>query len=535
MAIKRESEEYLNRFLALKNNFEVSPEVLSFELMTRPVDDNLDLGCRDIGVSTAYQCYSPGVTGLKLRLDEKAQSTADDTIDGGHHTTRMHTYYTWKLKVTRNVIQGFFNEGEYYNASQQSQRYALVTERNYLVPTGLSEEQRGLFLETADMANRAYFELLEKLKPKVVERLKGIDMFRGEGENRVSQRQNKAGKIGQEVARYVLPIDQFSVMDYTINELQLLRLFRASMLPNVSNEAKYIVAKMIEMVAQKDSQILEDLRKPVEIDDNFSEGVEFIGQLKEMFDKKLDGGRTKLIGFDLNSRDNLIFSGRMSMGALSVRLTDEEVLKRIMDPSENRLLGDVFETGLVDPITRTLKTVHLTYADKLSHTADSQRQRQRTTPGATPPLVTQFDGTVDCAVPMLIEQDPELKEWYEKKLESIVKNVNKCIKKGISREIAISLLPNSYNLRLVETGDLLSFFHRRKSRLCFNAQEEIFQIDREQTLQTIAVFPETRQLFQAPCGIRKVSGETPYCPESSRFCGQRVWTLDNVSDYQRIY
>jgi thymidylate synthase ThyX len=114
-----------------------------------------------------------------------------------------------------------------------------------------------------------------------------------------------------------------------------------------------------------------------------------------------------------------------------------------------------------------------------------------------------FDGEVDCFQPMVVRENQQLLDFFNETVTAEVENVNKCLDAGISRKDAVSLIPNSYNIRLIETGDGLDYIHRRKLRLCSNAQEEIFFMDLEQTQQTLEVFPEMKNVLMAPCGLRK--------------------------------
>src|SRR5258708_2819207 len=184
---------------------------------------------------------------------------------------------------------------------------------------------------------------------------------------------------------------------------------------------------------------------------------------------------------------------------------------------------------MFDPLTSCLRQVSATFVTRLSHTAESQRQRQRRTPGAVP--VVNYDGTPDYMTPLVINENPELKTKYDEIMTNIYGNIEKCIVAGIPREVAIKLLPNAHMIRIVETGDLFDWLHRFKQRLCFLAQEEICFISIEQVEQLLEVIPDAEKMFQAPCGVAHVAG-TGKCPEGDRWCGKPVWKW-NIKRYKK--
>ena len=522
---------YLNECLALEKKFEVSPRLISLELASQSTDEFLGVGVRDIASTTAFQCYAKGVTAMKPRLEENAQKTLDSTLEAGHHTTRMHASFTWKMMVSRDVVHDFFHNFPYYNTSQQSQRYVEVKSGNFLVPSGLDSKQRELFLNSARFANDKYFEMLPLLTPEIEKRMRKI--YPESSWNNPERRgdlNEKIKKLSQEVARYVLPINQFTTLDYTLNELQLIRLYRASLLPNVSNEARYMVAKMIEAVSVRDPQILEELQVPLEDEREYGVSDQFIQEGKKEFDAMLGDRKSMLLSFDPQTRGVVAMAVRNVLGVPKEQMSDKDALSRLMDPTKNKLLADVFDSGINDPLTQCLRLINFNNAVRLSHAGDSQRQRHRTIPGVTPPMESIFDGEVDCFQPMVVRENQQLLDFFIETVVMEIENVNKCLEAGIPRRDAISLIPNSHNIRLIETGDGLDYLHRRKLRLCNNAQEEIFFMDLEQTQQTLVVFPEMVNMLMAPCALRKKIGKTPYCPEGERFCGQAMWNVE-INDY----
>ncbi|MCX6726792.1 MAG: FAD-dependent thymidylate synthase, partial [Candidatus Shapirobacteria bacterium] len=345
--------------------------------------------------------------------------------------------------------------------------------------------------------------------------------------------EEKAVKLAQEIARYLLPVNQFSVMDHTLNELQLLRSFRGSAQENVRDETRYLLAKMIEKITEGDKSILEELREPVISARGYGTSQQYISENKAEFDDSLGGRTSKLELFDPRSREVVARAIRNVLGVSKSQMSDHEALMRAMDPAQNGLLADVFETGINDPLTQCLQLFNFQFATVLSHSGHSQGQRHRGVSGAVPPIESMFDGTADYFVPMIVKEDPKLFEWYQKKSEQIFYNVNRCLESGMPKKAALMLIPNSFNIRFFETGNLspTSLFHKDKLRLCLNAQEEIFFSVLDQVEQTIAVLPEARVMLLAPCGVRTAALIRPRCPEGKRWCGQQIWG-EPIEDYR---
>ncbi|OYW01202.1 MAG: hypothetical protein B7Z61_12715 [Acidobacteria bacterium 37-71-11] len=104
---------------------------------------------------------------------------------------------------------------------------------------------------------------------------------------------------------------------------------------------------------------------------------------------------------------------------------------------------------------------------------------------------------------------------------------------GGTAEAAHYLLPNALAIRLVESSDLLNLHHKHRMRLCYNAQEEIWQACLDEALQIRKAEPAIGRWLLPPCAVRQRAGRKPFCPEGDRFCGIAVWRLE-PRDYRRI-
>jgi hypothetical protein len=75
--------------------------------------------------------------------------------------------------------------------------------------------------------------------------------------------------------------------------------------------------------------------------------------------------------------------------------------------------------------------------------------------------------------------------------------------------------------------------HKWRTRLCLNAQEEIWRISLQEVSQLAEKHPLIAKFIAAPCSGRRASGKTPFCPEGERYCGVTVWEQP-LENYKRV-
>ncbi|HET6343369.1 MAG TPA: FAD-dependent thymidylate synthase, partial [Myxococcota bacterium] len=177
---------------------------------------------------------------------------------------------------------------------------------------------------------------------------------------------------------------------------------------------------------------------------------------------------------------------------------------------------------------------HYTFQKKLSHSADSQDQRHRLTPGSRPILHTHYvGGAPDVVVPELMRQTPEAHSRFMETMEETWAAIDALLDDGVAPQLAMYLLPNAFPVRFEESGDLAALHHKWTSRLCYNAQDEIWEASIQEVQAVREVHPRIGRWLMPPCGLRRDAGVRPLCPEGKRFCGVPVWKLE-LSQYQRL-
>lgn len=511
--LKTSPIDVYHEYLALGEDFEVPPKV-RLELTTQSVGEDEDIDLNGISVSTAVQCYAPGDAKMTSRTKDWEKNVARNTLNAGHHTTRMHTYLTFRVEASRNVVHDVFHAYPYYNSEQQSQRYVEAREGFYIV-RNLPETQRGHFVDSANFMNQAYFEMLEPIRLEALRRLAIISPKAYSNEKNRKRLEDKAVKLSQEVARYVLPIGQKTKMFHTVSHLQLIRLFAAAESSQFSDEAKYTIAKMIEQVVERYPNFLEELPTQVAPSADIFEGGDNQQEMvRNMFGQIHQG--THLINHTYEPEVL-----RQMIGATG-NVEISEVLERLFNPRLNATVVDLFDTGIHHPYSSVLQQIYISFVTKLSHTANSQRQRHRTTLGTIPQISRDYNGA-DFITPMLVREDLAINEAYEQTMLQIYANYERALEMGIDSSTAQYLLPNAHALYVHEGGNLFNWSHRIRQRLCLLAQEEIFFITVEQAKAIVDVIPGIEQIMLAPCGLRRIAGQGPFCPEGDRYCGQPVY------------
>src|SRR5262249_45349454 len=151
--------------------------------------------------------------------------------------------------------------------------------------------------------------------------------------------------------------------------------------------------------------------------------------------------------------------------------------------------GETMNVLTLSKLSRALHHASYTFRKKLSHTADSQDQRHRMTPASRPILAAQVGSEPDYITPELARREPAAEELYRQSMERSWQAMVRLRQLGVAEEFAAYLLPNAVAVRFTESSDLLNLHHKLKSRLCYNAQEEIWRASLDEARQISAVEP----------------------------------------------
>ncbi len=498
----------------------------------------------DNSVATARTCYSSRVIYADdVRKDESTRQRRDSIAKSiylaGHHTTLQHATFQFVLeKVSRQCIWSFLHSHPFYNSEQVSQRYVSVAPENFTIPL-LNSEQKELYLSAVNMLMGAYVKLQELLTPVVELEYKRLFPHRNLTEKRW---QGAIKKRCQEVARYVLPVATHAHLYHTISGVTLLRYARLCRLYDAPAEQRVLAAKMVAAVEEKDPDFFKNAEDPLTLEETpehrFFNSQEAgpsrdPSRFCQEFDQSLGGLTSKLADYKVNGQKVMAGAVRSLLGLLQSEMTDAQAISWVMDPAKNSYLSETLNVTHHTKLSRAMAHPHFTFRKKISHTADSQDQRHRTTPGSRPVLARHFSRTPDYVLPKLIRSDASAQDYYESVMEDLWLRMEALLNSGAEMEATLYLLPNAFPIRFEESGSLLDFHHKWSHRLCYTAQEEIWQNCLEEVRQVREIAPEIAQYLYAPCTQRAAAGRKPFCPEGDRYCGVPVWT-QTLNQYERI-
>ncbi len=480
-----------------------------------------------------------GIDGDLLgKARERRDTLARSLYAAGHHTTYQHAHFLFVIEgVSRQFVWSFLHAHPFSNSEQVSQRYVGVEPDAVYVPV-LPPAAREPFASTVRAQHEAYRRLVELLSPIAEsELLRRFPTLRRHPRRLARETARKA----QEVARAVLPVATLTQLYHTISCLTLFRYRRLCRQHDVPEEARMVVEAMVAEALAHDPDLAVVLEEPIDLEATLEHrlflelhaGDPQPAAFRAEFDGALGGRTSLLLGEDSGNVERVATAVRTVLGLTRDRLADAEAVRLVLDPGSNRLLGEDLNLATLSKLSRCLHHAHYTFAKKLSHAADSQDQRHRMTPASRPLLKAVVDSQPDVVVPRLIEHAGG--EAISAFTEAVARAWDGAatVAAAAGREAALYLLPNALAVRFVESADLLNLHHKHKMRLCYNAQEEIWQASLDEALQITEREPEIGRWLLPPCAVRHAAGRTPYCPEGDRFCGIPVWRLQ-PKQYARI-
>lgn len=495
-------------------------------------------------IATARTCYSSKgiIEDSHIDLTQEPISRdlqiAKSIYEAGHHTTFQHAHFQFTLEnVSRQFVWSFLHSHPFYNSEQVSQRYVEVKPDNFTIPP-LTDKSLEIYKSVVNEQINAYKKIIEILLPVVSKEYYKI--FPGRKLNNKYTKDIK--RKAQEIARYILPIAIHTYLYHTVNGITLLRYYRTCEQYDVPFEQKLIVSKMVDelLKVEPNYKIVLDKIIPLEetpeysaIKQSFVNDPEMRKKFLSEFDKSLDGKVSKLVDYKLNNEKILAQSIREVLGLSESEMSDQIAIESLLNPTHNKFLGETLVITMHSKLMRAMYHPAYTFRKKLSHTADSQDQRHRMTPASRPVLQTHLTETPDYIIPKLIQLSNEAYKLYEETMQKIWDGINALRKMQVRDEYIIYLLPNAFPIRFTESSDLLNLHHKHIMRLCYNAQEEIWNASLEEAQQIAEINPTIGKYLLPPCSLRAESGTYPICPEGERFCGIKVWKLSK-SEYSRI-
>ncbi|MDP6125750.1 MAG: FAD-dependent thymidylate synthase, partial [Candidatus Latescibacteria bacterium] len=472
--------------------------------------------------------------GARTRRDQLARSI----FDAGHHTTLQHAHVQFAMdNVSRLFLWSFLHSHPFYNSEQVSQRYTKVDPSNVLIPA-LEGKPKRIYEKTVAMQMAGYESLSKKLIAPTEEQF--FARFPG---RRAKADRYRLGirRKAREVARYVLPLATFAYLYHTVSVVTLLRYWRLCNQEDTPSETQIVVGAMVEELLKIDPDFSTLIDDPLPIESTpefsfFQERPELYGGgVTAAFIAEFDGqfGENRhsvLVGSKPENEQLVASAVREVLGLPKASMNDEEAIAIALS---NPLHSDALNLSTLNKLTRSLFHASYTFRKRLSHAADAQDQRHRMTPASRPVLSAHLLGDPDYITPALVLLDTSARREFDDIMHRTWKAIADLKKEGVPNEWALYLLPNAATVRFTESADLLNLHHKHAMRLCYLAQEEIFQASVEEAQAVGRIDPNLGRYLLPPCGHRHGSTRTPYCPEGDRYCGVPVWNLD-LDDYERV-
>jgi len=478
----------------------------------------------DDAIAAARTCYADHVVDAEEVTPGQRRRIGPQTYEGGHHTVYQHATFEFSLSgISRQLVWCFLHAHPFYNTEQQSQRYVPLPEARAHVPAALQGEAREVYERAVADAWRAYAELAAQLQPQTRALL--AELRRGNSRRSAQRLHREAEKKSIETARYVLPIACHTAMVHTVSGITLHRLRRMAAACDAPTEARAVVDAMVREVSRRDpdffSRIGEEPLTPGEVVEAAAAAPAPADPAAlAAFDASLEGRRSRLVDWSARGPEVVADAVRGVLGRAD--LSDADALSLLLDPAHNRYRLDTLNVGVHSALMRTLNHAHYTFRKKLSHTADSQDQRHRMTPGSRPLMSRSVPDAPDVIEPALIAAAPQSRALFRESVEAAWAARARLQKLGVAPEFALYLLPNATALRFEESGNLLHLLHKWTMRTCLSAQREIYDASMDELAQVRALHPQLMRHVGPPCVVRN-GHIRPRCTEGRNFCGIPVW------------
>jgi len=464
------------------------------------VEDNYKHSPRNITVAAARECYSKRtITPEECQEWEMSDSLLKDLFIAGHTTTLEHWHITFALEgVSRHFIWRYLHGFPFYSTDQQSQRYVEMKRNSFYIPSNIKDDDKKEWEDYYETSYNKYQEFINKY----VQHFNDNDLLN-------KQTKKVENKKALEFARYVLPIGQVANMKYTINLVTLIRLigFLSSL---TKNEECYVEANEFANEMENILLNIEGKLKPL-----IELSKEEFSKTLESYDNIVTNYEEVFKRFNKDNATNLI-------SAENLKLKKFLNVKKISDFKMNPILQNF---DINEDFTSEIL---------VSHSCDSQNQRHRTSYGFRDKLENYYKFLNDkFYIPKMLDLDVNLKKEYVDFMNYMYEFFEKQAQK-YDFNTALYLLPNAHKVYFIEKNSMAYFPHKAQKRLCFNAQEEIFNMTKEMVLSISKIISLDEYNIKAPCHVNDKYNIKPCCPEGSRFCGVKVWKIENIEDLNRI-
>lgn len=401
----------------------------------------------------------------------------------GHHTTFQHFFLTFMIDgiSVGDITLGMHLASPFYNSNQRSGRYAS---KMFLEPN-FKKIESYITNYWPDLETGQKQEVMEYIKSSVGIYHKNIAQATETARKIIKEErpfipekslQISAPKVAQEQMRAFIPVIFPTSMDFTINITALSAMYRSAWSPAM----KSITKQMVDSVIEKFPELAFVFDKEQRADEW---SPEFLKSKNEI----LDGPKLKLL--NIEGEENFV-----------------NPYSEIMHPVD--LLH--FRPESMTNNIGTIKTEIV-----LSLATMGQEQRHRTLRRGAPSFTGDFYLPAiprECG----LEESAKtvLAEWLE-------------LSKKIPKTLAAVIAPYGATVIYTKEGSFNAIAHEQGKRLCFLAQEEIYnlgRIMREEIEKEKGKDCPLLSMLEPPCY------RDGKCAEGNRYCG-RDMKLRKTRDY----
>lgn len=431
----------------------------------------------------AKLCYNPTTPELG-----ELMNVENALFKTGHHTTFEHTYYTFTIEGVSvgDITLGFHLANSFYNTDQRSGRYCTdmfvnpdLTEIIRYIRTYWSEVADQQLWKIADYV-MACIETYNNYKDlAAVEAAKEIRKHRPHYPEKGLDLQ--AGKIAQEQMRALIPVIMPTAIDYTVNLTTVVALYKGAFTPVM----RAVTAMMADEVTKHDPRTrFMFQRDPMKSETNY--WTPSPAMLPPLLVKEPHCELLSVTGLD------------------DFDMPHEEKCHPV---DQLHFLPDMMGNS-IGGVTTQLTLSLMTMGQNQRHRTVHRSEPEFTGGFYIPPLLTRCKG--------LGTEYLALAERYH--------GLSKSLPPTLSAIIAPYGTMVTYKTR----GDFNALAHEHAKRLCWNAQEEVYNLSRQLREAIIAEYGKKSPLlaiFEPPCYRH---GK---CLEGSRCCGRVIKDRNSRANY----
>ncbi len=460
-----------------------------------------------------------------------------NTARGGHLTVFMNELIIFSLYgISRQLTTTFHYLLEYYNTSQSSDRYNYLGEKSedgrkprVSLPESLMKYKDKIKPYIINRWND-YQKLMKLFENYIFEKIKNSKNPKYDGMDDEKLRKI-AKKISTQYARVVFPAASTSSMIFSINIVELSRLWIISKRINFGDEFTDVVDKMYELVRQhipNIDKIVEKEKRNIskfEIIEDSMKNIDF-----ERYKSEFDELTKKVLVDGPSSNEELIKKLDTAYFAETGNHIDMNKLKDEI----KKFYSTSFGLQNVSPVLRCLENVHFTFAEEMNQYEFEQSVRHRRVRHFTNLLASALSKNPEFIMPRLAHKIPEAEKLIRNAMSEAWKLKNSL---EIDDADALALLPRGIKYRVIKTSDLKNYLHETILRACLNAQQEINYHKYIEIQKLNEKYPSLKGIFSPRCVFRHELGINPYCPEMDpenkdprkkigRWCGFAMWSKD---------